>query len=234
MRPDQVIGFQRATRRLRLPILALAGVVIAHDAIFASDVGVTALAGALRRSGHGDAWTALSLVSLSVAFLAGLAAVARIARLRREAASVGSQPRRLSAPVAPPPGYPSYAGEVRALWPRLVVLVGLGFLVQENVEALSGQAPLPGLQPLFGAHPLALPVLLAVTLAMALVGALLRWQTRALEARVRQLRAALPRLDRSRPQLRHRREGHQSARRSIRLRPEAGRAPPLPAGTISA
>jgi hypothetical protein len=123
--------------------------------------------------------------------------------------------------------------ELRGSWPRLLGLVTLGFLLQENVEALASGEQLSGLEPLFGLHPLAVPVLLGLTFIAAGLSSLVASHTRSLEALVARLRAALPRAT---AMVAHRtsRASAVSLRDSIRLRPEAGRAPPSSAVPISA
>jgi hypothetical protein len=216
--------------RFRLPLLVLAGLVVAHDAVFASDVGFAALFGALTRSGHGDAWTLLSVAGLGGAALIAIALIVRLVLLRREIARL--QQTRGGTNVRAAFGFRPDVAEVRRLWPRLFLAIALGFLVQENVEAIFGGGHAAGLEPLLGAHPLAVPVLLILTLAMAALGALVRRHTRALEQLVSQLRAQAPRhaaARTSRPSL-----GALHHRDSIRLRPQAGRAPPLHAVLVSA
>lgn len=214
--------------RLRVPLLVLAGLVVAHDAIFASDVGFAAFTGALARSGHGDAWALISIIGIAGATLAAVGTVARILRLRREIDSLGTGSTARSAG----PGLDVHRAEVRSLWPRLFGAIAIGFLVQENAEALLGGGHLAGLDPLLGAHPFAIPILLVLTLAMAVLGTLIRRQTRALEELVSLLRAGVRRHVEAhvpRPSL-----GALHPRDLIRLRPQAGRAPPFYAVPVSA
>ncbi len=217
--------------RLRMPVLLLAGLVVAHDGIFASDAGFAALAGALARSGHGDTWALVSVLGLAGAWLVSVGAVARILRLRREIDLLDRSRPFAQAPVwREPPG--GYRAEVRRLWPRVFAFITIGFLLQENAEAILEGGHLAGLEPLLGTHPLAVPLLLVLTLAMSAIGALVRRQTRALEDLVVRLRARLARHAAARPQRPS--PGALHARDSIRLRPQAGRAPPLHATLVSA
>ena len=74
----------------------------------------------------------------------------------------------------------------------------MAYLVQENVEHLVAQGHLPGFAPLVGAEaPLALPILGLVTLAFAVVGALVRWRIAVLEARALATSTARPRWSRT-------------------------------------
>lgn len=216
--------------RLHMPVLLLAGLVVAHDGIFASDAGFAALAGALARSGHGDTWALVSVLGLAGGWLVAVGAVAHILRLRREIEVLHRSWELPAAPVRQPPG--AYRAEVRHLWPRLFAFITIGFLLQENLEAVLEGGHAAGLEPLFGAHPLAVPILLALTLAMSAMGALAQRKTRALEERVSELRARVARHAEARPPQPS--PGALHARDSIRLRPEAGRAPPLHAAVVSA
>ena len=84
----------------------------------------------------------------------------------------------------------AYGRELLRLWPPLFGTVAVAYLIQENIEHLVAQGHLAGFSPIVGAEaPLALPILGLVTLAFALVGALVRWRIAVLEARVRAARA---------------------------------------------
>ena len=222
-----------AIGRLRVPLLAIFGLVVAHDAIFASDAGVAALAGALARSGHGDGWALITVSGLAGAVVVALGVLARILRLRTEIGSLDGLGTRAPSAGAPrTASFDAYRAEIRRIWPWLFAAVAIGFLVQENVEALLGGSHAAGLEPLISAHPFAVPILLLLTLGMALIGALVRRHTQALEQRLAQLRARLPRG--TQPVATRTALGALPARDSIRLRPEAGRAPPLHAALVSA
>ena len=73
--------------RLRTPTALAAGLVLAHDAVFASDSGLASLNSALARSGHGELWAIVSLVALVVGAFVVVGAMARL--LRAEAAVHG-------------------------------------------------------------------------------------------------------------------------------------------------
>ncbi|MEA2623296.1 MAG: hypothetical protein QOH61_2206 [Chloroflexota bacterium] len=222
----------RALAGLRLPLLALAGLVVAHDAIFASEAGAARLGAALAESGHGAAWALLTGLSLAAATGVGALALARVRRLRRTLDEGRRASHRETAAARPPAS--ALGSEVLSIWPRLTFWVVLGFTVQENVESLAGTGRLAGVEPLLISHPLALPILGLVTLALAAIDGLLRSHTRQLERQIRALRVRLPRSADLRPQPGWSTAARVPARDSIRRRPEAGRAPPLHARPVSA
>jgi hypothetical protein len=106
--------------------------------------------------------------------------------------------------------------------------VVVGFLIQENLEALAGQSHGSGLQPVLNGHPLAIPVMLLLTFAIAAVCALVRRR----EAILASLASAL-RLRLLAHRNHHRVVGLKRAstggvllRDALRLLPQEGRAPP--------
>jgi hypothetical protein len=213
----------RDLERARLGALAVVGALVAHDAIFAAQHGLGPERDlALEATAHGY-WPAF----IALALLAGAAglgvAIAGVLRLRRLVRGL---------PAAAPDGR-GYPREVARLWPRLIVLVGAAFLVQENVEhVVAGQAA-PGLWALSGpAYPLAIPVIIGVTGLLAAVGGWLRWHHQALVRRLVAARAAARRRRRDAARGPHRRWALVAAlvaHRWILLRRDAERAPPVPA-----
>jgi hypothetical protein len=173
----------RLLRALRLVALALVSVAVAHDAIFAAQYGIGAgFTRAMQAGGHDGYWPAFSVLIAVVATVLGLRAAVRLGRPRD-----GSGRR-----VAAGPGLarsrevrPGYRGELARLWLPLSVMVTVAFAAQENVEHLAGHGHLIGLGALTGPeYPLALPVLILVSLAAAALGALVRWRIAVLEARL--------------------------------------------------
>jgi hypothetical protein len=169
-------------RLAMVPILALS-VVLTHEATYRlSFPGPGAFDRAMTAGGH-DAWW----LPLAVTLLVAIAAIAYV---------TGRELRRLRALVPQTPGTPQADGSdggpgpgaflrlVGASWLRLGLLTALAFVVQENVEILlSGQPPV-GLDVLGANGLLPLLVIPAISLVLAAVTALVRWQHRALLARL--------------------------------------------------
>jgi len=206
--------------RAGIAFWALAGValLISHDAIWLTQIGPgDDLTTALRRGDHGY-WAAAS-VGILIAALAVAGVVAlRLLRLRRRALSIGT--RR-----GPPAAGGGFAWRAAVAWARLLAVVSIGFLIQENVEHHLSHQHIPGVGALFGPeYPLALPVIAFITgVAGVLAAAVRGWE--------RRLVAAI--LAAHRMRLRPIRQTLRAPRRSARLAfsplaaAAAGRAPPL-------
>jgi hypothetical protein len=206
--------------RVRGPITfwALAGValLISHDAVFLAQLGPgQALAEVLRKAAH-DYWGPASL-ALAVAGGVGLAwTIVRLRALRGSARALGA--RRVAAPS-------SFPSRWLRTWARLLPLVAIGFLVQENVEHLIGHGHAPGLGALAGPeYPLAIPIIGLITALAALGAAVLSRTEEALLAAIGEaLRRFVGRAPRYLPQPPLR----QALRRPSPLAiASAGRAPP--------
>jgi len=163
------MSIARLFARFRGPIAlwTLAGVslLVSHDAIFLAQIGPgEALARALREAGH-DYWGIASLV-LAGAGIASLGTtLVRLRALRRKADALGA---------VPPPGSRPYGARWLRAWARLLPVVAIGFLMQENVEHVIAHGHAPGLGALLGPeYPLALPVMALITGLAALVAAAL-------------------------------------------------------------
>ena len=202
--------------RDRLAFWALAGLAlfVAHDAIYLVQIGPgEELAAALRTAGHGY-WGLASLALTAVALVAGVSIWLRMRRLRRRAASLGAR-RDAARP---------FTGRFVVAWLRLVAVVAVGFVVQENVEHAIMHGHAPGFGTLLGPeHPLALPVIGLIGAIAASVAALV---ARTQEALVLAIEAALRRPIRAhlagpRPAARP-----AAAIGSILAHPGASRAPP--------
>lgn len=136
---------------------AAAGValLVSHDAIFLAQIGPgQALVRTLREAGH-EYWGLASLL-IGVIGLSVLAAtMVRLRDLRRQAAALDTRPVARS---------PSDVGRWLAAWARLMAVVVIGFLIQENIEHLVGHSHAPGLGALIGPeYPLALPVIALIS-----------------------------------------------------------------------
>jgi hypothetical protein len=202
--------------RSRLAFWALAGLalLVAHDAVYLVQVGPgQSLVAELRTAGHGYwAWASIGLAA--IAFIAGVSSWLRMHRLRYRASALGATPA-----TAP------YARRFLHIWLRMVALVAVGFLVQENVEHLVAHGHAPGTSALLGPeHPLALPV---IGLVSAIASAVAAFVARAQEALIAAIEAALGGPSRP-PRLARRpltaREA--VAPDSVLAHPGAGRAPP--------
>ena len=225
-------GRARWATRVRLATLALVALLSAHTAIYAAHFGLgNAFATAMSASGHDGWWLpAVGVVVVAGVFLLALT-VGSLARLewavrsQRFDSPTPRVPRR-HVPVGRRDSRRDYAASVLELWRVLLPLVIALFAIQENVELLIGGGRVAGLEVLISAElPLTLPVLAAVTLAVAALGALVRWRIAGLVARLARTTdrrrtvadAAAPRW---------RAIGALAPRRWMTDRLDAGRAPP--------
>lgn len=212
----------RTLERLRFPALAALGSLVAHDAIFAAQYGLGADRDrALASTAHGY-WPVFVVLTLLALAAGGGAAVRGLLALRRLTRGLPAAPLL--------PGRSAYRREVTRLWPRLLLVVGVAFLVQENLEHLAAGKAAPGLWALSApGYPLAIPVLVAVTGLLAAVGGWLRWHR---ETLVRRLHAARATAAIRRPVAARAPHGRWAllaallAHRWILLRRDAERAPP--------
>lgn len=168
-----------ALRRFALvSILALGALAAGHELVYLLSHGPgDGYAAAMREGGHDRYWT--SFVLVVVAVTAGLAAIAAV-QLRRLAASV-----HVAGVEVPDRGVERFLGLLGGLWLRVAVITSVGYVVQENVETASAGATLPGLGVVAGEHVAALPILVLVSLVVAVVGALVGWRRQILLARLR-------------------------------------------------
>jgi hypothetical protein len=196
-------------------VLALVGVWLGHSVEYMRVGGVAGLGDALLHSLHVymlPVGMLLALLAAAVAVrgvrlwvglgrqLAGLRlAVARALRGGRDAVDA---PRAGGRPVGPRLG----AGRLVAAWwlPLTALQIGL-YLFQENVEAVVGGAPAPGLGAVTGVHALAPVVHAAIALvlcaAVALASRLLRGRVALVERVAALLRHLLDRLGSLAPEL---------------------------------
>lgn len=171
-------GGLRRARRLRAVVLMLVSLVLGHEAVFATQHGLGPdLARAMSAGGHDGYWP---LFAVSVLAAGGALLGWALLRLQR----LASQRRR---PTHSPPRAArravSAAGYLRGvieIWRWLLPLTLLSFVLIESVEYLLHDGHLIGLGALGSAHPTALPVLAAVSLALAALGASVRWRERVL------------------------------------------------------
>ncbi len=205
----------RSTHRLAFWALAALALLLSHDAIWLVQLGPgEALTAALRSGGHsywGGASVALTVAGLAAAVAAGR----RLWRLRRSA-------ERVNPGIGVRARGTRYLSRVMGAWPRLVVIVLVGFALQENVEHALSHGHTPGIGALLGPeHPLAIPVIAAITLIGSLLAAIVLVTEAALLAIIRSAggrhraarRLVRPALTVRRPSM-------------SRPRAHAGRAPP--------
>ena len=168
----------------RFALLALGGLLIGHQAVYVAQYGEGAtLSQAMTAGGHDGYWSTFTTVALSGLLLLLLRSAWRLVELRRDAAGIVRDTSDAH-PVR------AYGRELLRLWPPLFGTVAVAYLIQENIEHLVAQGHLAGFSPIVGAEAaLALPILGLVTLAFALVGALIRSRIAVLEARVLAARA---------------------------------------------
>jgi hypothetical protein len=222
IRERPALDVRSLLERLRFPALAILGVLVAHDTVFAAQYGLgRGMDRAMDGTWHAY-WPAFVVLTLLVV-AAGAGAAARvILGLRRLVRGL---------PDTPAPRGPGYLREVAHLWPRLLAVVTVAFVVQENIEHLLAGRPMPGLWALSApGYPLAVPVLVAVTGLLAIVGGWLQWQREALAQRLAAARRAAALRRRQEARAPHDRWALLSAllaHRWILLRRDAERAPPL-------
>ncbi len=215
--------------RVRLAVLVLFSLLVAHDGIYLAQFGWgSGFQQAMSEGGSHAYWLPTSIAIALAGVATFLATLAVLVRLQQSAS-------RLVQGHAEGPGY---ASELVRTWKRLYPLVTLLYGVQENVEHLASHGHLAGLDPLFGpGSDLALPVLAFTTFVLAAIGALLRWRISVLEGRMaRARRAVFPRIEAHAQPAGWRMVAAIVAHGRILVRRDAGRAPPpfLPVQPIAA
>lgn len=164
-----------------LGALSLAALALSHELIYLIAHGAGAgYAAAMQEGGHDRYWTSFVLIVLVVTGGLGVVAAAQWRRLRKLAVDVHAGTVRLR-----DGSLDRFIGLLGQLWLRVSTGTIAAYLIQENVERASTGAPLPGVAVLGGEHAIGLPVLLAVSLVVAVVGALVGWRREVLLARIR-------------------------------------------------
>jgi hypothetical protein len=163
--------------RLAWAVLAVLACTLAHETVYQL-LYPGAYRAAMTLTGHDGYWAALSVgVVLATSWLIGVAAW-QLRRLHREAVTTPA----LAADEGP--GIASYLRLVAATWVRLAMLAGLAFTFQENLEAIAAGRPVRGMDVILGHALVPLLVVLAATLLMSFVVALVRWRRRVLLGRL--------------------------------------------------
>lgn len=176
---------RRGLRIARLCVLVAVSVVVAHAAVYAAHAPHGGeLAAAMRARGHDGHWLATVALTAAIAALVAGHAAFRAWRLARQFPDRDATVGRAAA----------YRSELVALWPLLFVGTTVAFLGLENAEHLAARGHLTGIEPLVGGeHAFSLPILAAITAAIAAAGAFVRWRVAILEAGVAAARLRLAR-----------------------------------------
>jgi hypothetical protein len=179
----------KVARRVRFWALALVGLLVGHTAVYLVEYG-SRYSDAMARTGHGY-WLVFALLVMVVG---GVPLAAASVGLYRLWARVGRSTRSTSSRSMPGTAVrslpaPSYIREFLGLMPRLLLVILVGFVIQENLEAASVGLRLSG--PGVLNDLMTLQVLVAVTALIALAGAWLRWRESILIERLRAIREAL-------------------------------------------
>jgi hypothetical protein len=185
--------------------------LVSHDVVYLVQVGPGAeLARVLRGAGH-EYWGLGSALLAGIGVVAALVTLLRLRHLRHAARGIHVRSTR------------SYPRRVLRTWALLLVVVAVGFVIQESAEHVIAHGHTIGFGALLSAeYPLALPVIATITGLAALVVAL------AADAERRLLAAIASALTRMRPlRAAHRPAAPAPRRSSIRSRPGASRAPPV-------
>lgn len=161
--------------------LVLAALTLGHELIYLLAHGPgDGYVRAMAEGGHDRYWTTFVITILLVSGVLGAIVVAQFRRLRRLASTIQVEFERLD-----DRGLPTFRSFVRPLWWRVAAGAVTAYLVQENLEAAVAGTRLPGLGVLAGEHADALPVLVVVSMVVAVVGALVGWRRQILLARIR-------------------------------------------------
>ena len=179
----------RIVRRIGLASMVLVTLVLAHDLAFLAAYG-RAFETVLVRTGHDERWAAAVLMVLGLGIglaVAGFWRLYRLDRYARDLEAATGTAGRLRPDLL--------LGHVIHLWPRIGLAATALFVLQENLEHLMSGGPLSGLAVLGSAGsasatnpsdapPPALAIIALVAFAVAVVGALYRWRTNELAARI--------------------------------------------------
>lgn len=204
----------RGRRGVAFWLVAAACLLASHDLIYLVQLGPgRGAADALRNAGHGY-WPVVSAVI-------ALGAIGLLARTGLRLQHLGRRARDLPSRRRTP----ARIGPFVRIWARLLLVVAVAFLVQENAEHFVSHAHLPLLGALGGAeYPLALPLLALITLLGTIVTVVVRERETSLLARIA---GGTARPARSRGPQPRRPGGPMRPRRiPILARPDLSRAPP--------
>lgn len=167
--------------------MVLVTVVLGHELTYLLAHGPSGYDVAMGEAGHERYWSTFVFAVGAIAAALIVVVAAQLIRLRRLATGLddpgNASPRQ-------------FLGLVGRLWLRNGSGAAAVYLVQENVESVTAGHYLPGLAVFANDHLIALPLILLVALAVAVIGALVAWRRDAL---LRRLRTAAPGLRRRAP-----------------------------------
>ena len=215
----------RRWRRVRLGLLAIVSLLVGHELVYGFRYGLgAALAREMTARGHDGYWPLFALLAAASLTLLLVAAAIRHRRLQLMLRSKRGRPATAGAATRP-----AFGVEWRALLGRLLPLLLLLFLLQENIEELAATGRLAGLEPFMASDALlTLPLLAIVAGVASLLGALVRWHEARLEARLLGVLAVRPLRPASLSPAAHWRSIADACRQQAILgRRDLGRAPPL-------
>jgi hypothetical protein len=158
---------------------ALVALVLAHNLVFLAGYGAS-FGDALSHAGHDHGWSTAFIVVLVIGATTLALTVLQLLRLSRRARETDH-------------GAPAARTSIRAfghrwlrLSLRLAVVTAVLLVVQENIEHLQIDRPLPGLGVLSSPeYPNAIAIIAAVAAVLAFVSVLFGWRIDVLVARIR-------------------------------------------------
>lgn len=170
----------RVRRSAVLGALTLLTIVVAHELIYGLVYGAgDAYDAAMSGAGHGSYWASFALFVGGATVALALIVGAQVARLHRRAAAMASTNSRRT------DDGPEFARILARRWIAVAAASIVAYVAQENLERVASGASAPGFATLAGEHLVALPVLLAVALAVAAAASLVAWRRDVLLSRMR-------------------------------------------------
>lgn len=162
---------------MTLAVLTLASLFAGHELTYVLAHGWgDGYARAMSAGGHDDYWLTFVVV-VGALVIASTGIVYRQIRRLSMAADPGT--------VIADAGIGAFAHLLVRIWVRVALLTAGLFLFQENYELWNAGGSWPLLDVVSGDHWLALPVLIAVSSLVSIVGTLVGWRRLILEARAR-------------------------------------------------
>lgn len=183
---------RQIARRIGAAASVPVALVLAHDLVFLVRYG-SVYGEELAHFGHGPAWTGAVIGSLALGLTLLIGALFGLFRLRRLAGRVGASRTSGEPPLT------VFLGSWAVASVRLIALTAVLLTVQENVERMGVGLPGPNIAILLSRdYPSAPAILVAVSIAVAFVLALVQWRHNVLAVRIRAARQPSIRLVRAR------------------------------------